>query len=366
MGQNVMNTTHKILYSDSRNMKEIKDNSVDLVITSPPYPMIKMWDSIFNKQNPEITDALYNDDGNRAFELMHKELDKVWKEVYRVLKQGGIVCLNIGDAVRTINGSFRLYTNHSRILQYCIELGFKPLPEILWKKRTNTPNKFMGSGMLPVGAYITLEHEYILILRKGNKRNFNTKEEKMLRQQSAFFWEERNKWFSDIWTDLNGTRQKITDKNIRERSGAFPFELPYRLINMFSVKGDTILDPFLGTGTTSLASIVAKRNSIGIEIEEKFREPIFYKVSNAISLSSQVLEDRLNEHKRFLKYRIGLQRGTKYINKFYGFPVITNQETNLVFDQINKIIINNNHDIFEIEYKDLPVIIPDYVEKDYI
>ena len=109
----------------------------------------------------------------------------------------------------------------------------------------------MGSGMLPAGAYVTLEHEHILVLRKGNKRNFKTPEEKLRRQKSAFFWEERNLWFSDLWEDLKGTKQNNIDKNIRERSGAYPFELAYRLINMLSLREDKVLDPFLGTGTTT-------------------------------------------------------------------------------------------------------------------
>ena len=134
------------------------------------------------------------------------------------------------------------------------------------------PNKFMGSGMLPAGAYATLEHEYILILRKGNKREFKSKEDKLRRQQSAFFWEERNVWFSDIWEDLKGTKQNNIDKHIRERSGAYPFELPYRIINMFSLRGDTVLDPFLGTGTTTLACMATARNSIGYEVNPNFKE----------------------------------------------------------------------------------------------
>ena len=86
-----MKTKHRIIFGDARDMKEIENESVDLMITSPPYPMIKMWDEIFGKQNPEITKALKNKDGKKAFELMHRELDKVWKEMYRVLKSCGEV-----------------------------------------------------------------------------------------------------------------------------------------------------------------------------------------------------------------------------------------------------------------------------------
>ena len=101
-------------------------------------------------------------DGNSAFELMHRLFHNMWGEVFRVLKYGGIACINIGDATRTIHKHFRLYLNHARILSKCIELGFSNLPNIIWRKQTNAPNKFMGSGMLPPGAYVTLEHEYVL------------------------------------------------------------------------------------------------------------------------------------------------------------------------------------------------------------
>src|SRR3989304_9205859 len=173
-----MKTLHRIIFGNASDMSSLSDCSVDLMITSPPYPMIEMWDEIFSKQNPEIGSALSKQSGNKAFELMNKELDKVWKEVYRVLKEGGFACINIGDATRKIGKEFKLYPNHSRILEYCKTLGFSPLPEILWRKQTNAPNKFMGSGMLPAGAYITLEHEFILILRKCGNRQFSEAEKK--------------------------------------------------------------------------------------------------------------------------------------------------------------------------------------------
>ena len=142
-------------------------------------------------------------------------LTRVWREVHRVLADGGIACINIGDATRTLGDRFALYPNHARILVRLVELGFVPLPVILWRKQTNAPNKFMGSGMLPPGAYVTLEHEYILIVRKGGKRGFLSEEGKGLRRESAFFWEERNRWFSDVWSDLKGTVQGLSDRKVR-------------------------------------------------------------------------------------------------------------------------------------------------------
>jgi hypothetical protein len=103
-------------------------------------------------------------------------------------------------------------------------------------KTDHAPNKFMGSGMMPPGAYVTLEHEYVLVLRKGNKNEFKTNIEKKLRRESSFFWEERNVWFSDVWMDLKGTTQNLFDNKARERSAAFPFELPYRSLPCFRLR----------------------------------------------------------------------------------------------------------------------------------
>ncbi len=343
-----MKTTHKIIYGDAREMKDIKSESVDLMITSPPYPMIQMWDEIFGSQNPEIKNAIKNEDGKLAFELMNKELDKVWKEVYRVLKVGGIACINIGDATRSLKEKFQIYTNHARILNYCLDLGFHALPSILWVKETNKPDKFMGSGMLPVGAYVTLEHEHILILRKEDKREFKKPEHKDSRQRSAYFWEERNLWFSDKWKDIKGTFQKLENSKTRERSGAYPFELAYRLINMFSVQGDVVLDPFLGTGTTTIGAIASGRNSIGVEIDNTFNEIIEDKINNSIQLND-FIEERIKNHKEFIEKRVKEKGETKYLNNFYGFPVVTNQETNMQIPKIKNVNKKTNN-LFDVDH----------------
>ena len=347
-----MKTIHKIAFGNANNMKEIEDRSIDLMITSPPYPMIEMWDEIFSKQNSVIGEALREENGNKAFELMNKELDKVWKEVFRVLIDGGFACINIGNATRKIGDEFKLYSNHSRILEYCINLGFSSLPEILWRKQTNAPNKFMGSGMLPAGAYVTLEHEHILVLRKGNKRIFKTPEEKLRRQKSAFFWEERNLWFSDVWEDLKGTKQNNIDKKIRERSGAYPFELAYRLINMLSLKEDTVLDPFLGTGTTTMAAMATGRNSIGFEIDANFTDHLSSRFKGIVDFATQLIESRINAHLEFTRQRIKTKGALGYTSKVYGFPVMTNQETEIEFAELKKIAKKESS--FEVEYKEKP------------
>lgn len=334
-----INTTHSIIIGAAQNMEQLKDNSIELVVTSPPYPMIEMWDEIMAKQNPEVQTALDKNDGAKAFELMHLELDKVWAEVERVLIPGGFACINIGDSTRTINGEFALYPSHSRIISAFQKLGVPNLPNILWRKQTNAPNKFMGSGMLPSGAYVTLEHEWVLIFRKGSKRQFKTESEKLRRKESSFFWEERNVWFSDLW-DLKGTKQKIDNSETRKRSAAYPFELPYRLINMYSLQGDTVLDPFLGTGTTSLAAIASNRNSVGYEIDPMFLNIITENIeSTPVTFFNSIIQNRIDQHINFITERnADIKKGDiKHYNDNLKLPVMTNQETDIKLNFVTSV-----------------------------
>ena len=348
-----MKTTHKILFQDSRDLKEIPSESVDLVVTSPPYAMIEMWDEMFSDQNPEIQNALARGDGRQAYALMHEILDAVWDEVFRVLKNGRFACINIGDATRTVKGNFCLYPNHARILNYLLNIGFSALPDILWRKQANTPNKFMGSGMLPAGAYVTLEHEYILIVRKGPKREFKTEVEKGNRRESALFWEERNIWYSDVWMDVKGTEQKLSNAMSRLRSAAFPFELVYRLINMYSVKGDVILDPFLGTGTTVAAAMTSGRNSIGVEIDESFQQVICPIAHHIVDFSNDYLYDRLLRHFVFVENRIRDSKPLKYINKHYSCRVVTSQEQFILLNELKEVHTRGDN-IFDVMYSMKP------------
>jgi len=417
-----LQTRHCLYYRDARWLDFLEDESIHLVVTSPPYPMIEMWDGTFFGLNPEIGEALENGHYQASFEMIHRELGRVWRELYRVLQPGGFACINIGDATRTIGGRFQLFPNHSRIIQAFRETGFDTLPAILWRKQTNAPNKFMGSGMLPAGAYVTLEHEYILIFRKGAKREFNTSAEKEKRRESALFWEERNRWFSDLW-DFKGVRQDLASHyrynresnsnagenherlslpchggnendtgpgptgacenyssgnppasppgvisdlagsrapgsgspehsqarrglyqgggrqsspgstgDPRKRSGAYPYLLPYRLINMYSVYGDTVLDPFLGTGTTTLAALACGRNSVGCELDQNFASFLEEKLTDR-GLPGELNRhhrERLHEHLRFVE-EFTAEKGKPpgHINRVYGFPVVTKQETSL-------------------------------------
>lgn len=348
-----MKTTHNILFQDARDLKEIPSGSVDLVVTSPPYPMIEMWDEMFSHQNPEIQDTLADGNGKQAFALMHEILDAVWSEVFRVLKDGRFACINIGDATRKIRDDFCLYPNHARILNYLLTVGFSALPDILWRKQANTPNKFMGSGMLPAGAYVTLEHEYILIVRKGSKREFKTEDEKQNRRESALFWEERNVWYSDVWTDIKGTGQKLPNAMSRLRSAAFPFDLAYRLINMYAVKGDVVLDPFLGTGTTTAAAMASGRNSIGVEIDKSFQHAICPVTHHIVDFSNDYLHDRLRRHFAFVEDRIQNSEALKYTNKHYGCPVVTSQEQFILLNGLKEVHTRRDNS-FEVIYSTQP------------
>ena len=312
-------------------MDGIDSESVDLVVTSPPYPMIQMWDQMFGRLDPQIHAATLRSRPWEVFERMHRILDAIWYEVNRILKPGGFACINIGDATRTLNGHFALFTNHARILNRMIEIGFTPLPAIIWRKQTNAPTKFMGSGMLPAGAYVTLEHEYILVLRKSSKRPFATTQQKQWRRESAYFWEERNLWFSDVWMDLKGASQSLAISSARKRSAAFPLEIPYRLINMYSVKGDVVLDPFMGTGTTAVAAIAAGRHSIGFEIEPDFKSAICTSLDNAVRVGQARIAERLADHDQFVLGRRKRGEIFKYQNNRYNTPVKTRQETDLFF-----------------------------------
>jgi len=334
---NAIRTRHQVRVADARDLGWIPASSVQLVVTSPPYPMIEMWDGVFGDLNPRIAEALEGGRGPDAFEWMHAELDRTWREAHRVLVDGGLACINIGDATRTIDGNFRLYANHARVLQACLALGFQDLPAILWRKPTNAPNKFMGSGMLPPGAYVTLEHEYVLVLRKGEKREFRSDQEKRRRRESAFFWEERNTWFSDVWFDIVGTSQHLEGPQARERSGAFPFELVYRLVNMFSVKHDTVLDPFLGTGTTTLAAMASERNSIGLEIEPAVRDIVHDRFTAAAPAINAMLADRVGRHARFVADRAAAGKPPGHHNTPHDVPCVSAQETDLVIRRVASI-----------------------------
>ena len=237
----------RLLRGDARRLDGIADGSVHLVVTSPPYPMIPQWDRLFR--------ALGADD----YPGMRRVLADAWAACHRVLVSGGILAVNVGDALRSVDAEFRLWPNHAHTLVDAERVGFRPLPYILWKKPTNKPNAFLGSGFVPPNAYVTLDCEYVLLFRKGRLRRLPPHDP--ARARSRFSRAERDRWFSQIWSDVRGTPQATAGG----RSGAFPVAIPERLVRMFSVVGETVLDPFAGTGTTLDAAARWGRNAIGVE-----------------------------------------------------------------------------------------------------
>ncbi len=318
-----MRTEHVLRVGDSR-ASEVADESVDLVVTSPPYPMIEMWDEQFAALSPRVEEALDEGRGDDAFDGMHALLDAVWDEVERVLRPSGIACVNVGDATRSLGSEFQCFPNHARITRAFRERGFTSLPTVLWRKPTNRLTKFMGSGMLPTNAYVTLEHEHVLVFRKGPRRRFPPHDD--ARYESAFFWEERNRWFSDLW-ELAGASQ-ARDGDGRDRAGSFPLALPLRLVRMYSTYGDRVYDPFVGTGTTTLAAMLAGRDSRGTELEADLVAELDARLDDLPERSKQRLDARLDRHRAFVRER---DEPLEYDAVHYDFPVVTKQERHVRF-----------------------------------
>ncbi|HTP56134.1 MAG TPA: site-specific DNA-methyltransferase [Thermoplasmata archaeon] len=237
----------RLLRGDARRLDGLDDASVELIVTSPPHPMVPQWDALFR--------ALGADD----YRSMHGVLEDAWRAAYRVLVDGGLLVVVIGDALRRADDGFRLWPNHAETLLAAERVGFRPLPYALWKKPTNRPNAFLGSGFLPPNAYVTLDCEFVLVFRRGDPRRYTPHDAS--RAASRFTRAERDRWFSQVWSDIRGARQRSAGR----RTGAFPTPLADRLVRMFSAVGETVLDPFAGTGTTVWAAAEAGRNAIGVE-----------------------------------------------------------------------------------------------------
>ena len=228
-----------------------------LVVTSPPYPMIQKWDKLFCEW-AGVTGIKH-----WSFYTQHALLNKVWEEVERVLVPGGIACINIGDATRSIDGNFCCYPNFAQVTLNMLARGFTPLIPIIWKKISNRPNAFLGSGMIPPNGYISQDCEYIGIFRKGKIRKYKPHDPQ--RYASEFTKEERDLWFQQVWT--------VPGKMGAKDTSAFPEEIPRRLIQMFSCIDEVVLDPFSGTGTTSKVCRELEREFIGYEIGEESEIP---------------------------------------------------------------------------------------------
>lgn len=246
-------TKHTIINGDSRQMSELNDRSVQLIVTSPPYWQLKDYGT-------ENQTGFHDD-----YQTYINHLNLTWQECFRVLENGCRLCINIGDqfARSTYYGRYKIIPIHTEIIKFCEMIGFDFMGQIIWQKTTtmNTSGgaSIMGSFPHPRNGIVKLDFEYILLFKKQGNAPKPTKEQK---ENSAMTTEEWNTYFNGHWY-FTGARQ---DKHL----AMFPEELPHRLIKMFSFPGETVLDPFMGSGTTALAARNLNRNSAGYEINPDF------------------------------------------------------------------------------------------------
>jgi len=268
-----MATSHKIIIGDSRNMAEVKNNSVHLIITSPPYWQIKDYGD--KKQ------IGFND----TYEEYINNLNQVWSECHRALDSGCRLCVNIGDqfARAVTYGRYKIIPIRTEIIKFCESIGFDYMGAIIWQKMTtmNTSGgaSVMGSYPYPRNGHIAIDYEFILLFKKLGKVTNNVS--RAIKEKSKLTNEEWRKYFTGHW---NFAGKKQNGGHI----AMFPEELPRRLIKMFSFVGENILDPFLGSGTTSKVARELGRNSIGYEINKSFLPVIENKIGkNKPSLFGQ-------------------------------------------------------------------------------
>ena len=252
-------TTHILLHGDARDWKTLSADSVHLIVTSPPYWTLKEY----RRSEGQMGHI-------EEYEEFLDELDKVWAHCLRALVPGGRLICVVGDVClsrRKNNGRHTVVPLHASIQEHCRKLGFDNLAPIIWHKISNAVyevengSSFLGKPYEP-NAVIKNDIEYILMERKpGGYRTPDIP----ARILSVISGENHKDWFQQIWTGLTGA-------STRHHPAPYPVELAERLIRMFSFVGDTVLDPFLGTGTTTVAAAKVARNSMGFEIDEQYFE----------------------------------------------------------------------------------------------
>lgn len=248
-------TVHRLIMGDARDLSFLPNESVHLVITSPPYWTLKRYN-----ENPSQLGHVSDYDQFLA------ALTTVWSEVLRVLVPGGRLVCVVGDVClsRRAYGRHVVVPLHADICVACRKLGFDNLNPIIWHKIANANyevsngTKFLGKPYEP-NAIIKNDIEFILMQRKPGGYRKPTETQRELSRLSK---EEFATWFQQFWT--------ISGASTREHPAPFPLELAYRLVRMFSFQGDTVLDPFCGTGTTMMAALKADRNSVGVEIDREY------------------------------------------------------------------------------------------------
>ncbi|MHA1538680.1 MAG: DNA-methyltransferase [Alphaproteobacteria bacterium] len=251
-------TTHRLHLGDARDLSWIPDNTVQLVVTSPPYWTLKKYED----SNGQLGDIA-------EYDAFLEELDKVWRHCARVLVGGGRICCVVGDVCipRKRDGRHRIMPLHADIQVRARTLGLDCLTPILWHKIANGVTEAKGNGAgfygkpYQPGAVVKNDVEYVIFMRKGGEYRKTTMLQKAL---SVLTKDEMQTWFRSFWDDVKGASTR------NGHPAPYPIELAERLMRMFSFAGDTVLDPFLGTGSTSIAAIRTGRNSIGNEIEPKY------------------------------------------------------------------------------------------------
>lgn len=264
-----LETKHYVFRGDSRNLANIEDNSVHLIVTSPPYWNLKRY----NKNTDQLGHI-------EDYNVFLNELDKVWYQCFRKLIKGGRMVIVVGDVLlsRRNFGRHKIYPLHADIQIRCEKLGFDNLAPIFWHKISNAKfevkgnTKFLGKPYEPNGI-IKHDIEYILMLRKpGAYRKPTIKQRKM----SIISESEFNSWYTQIW-EFNGASTK-------SHPAPYPEKLTDRIIKMFSFVDDTVLDPFMGSGTTLVSAINSGRNSIGIEIDPAYVNNTLSRLGKNINL----------------------------------------------------------------------------------
>jgi modification methylase len=251
-----ISTAHRLIQGDARNLSFIPDEAIHLVVTSPPYWTLKRYNDSEGQMGHIV-----------EYETFLAELNRVWREIFRILVPGGRLVCVVGDVClsrRENNGRHTVVPLHADICVQCRKLGFDNLNPIIWHKISNASyevsngSKFLGKPYEP-NAIIKNDIEYILMQRKPGGYRKPTEEQRRL---SMIPKDKFDKWFQQFWT--------ITGASTKEHPAPYPVELASRLVQMFSFTGDTVLDPFCGTATTMVAALKHGRNSIGIELDTEY------------------------------------------------------------------------------------------------
>ncbi len=270
-------TRHALVAGDSRSMDIVEDESVGLVVCSPPYWTLKDYSARADQLG-----------GMQDYERFQKELARVWDECFRSLLPGGRLCIVVGDVClsRRKHKRHRVIPLHADILVHARESGFDALTPIYWQKRTNMKTEvdregsyFLGKPYEPNGI-IKNDVEYILLLRKPGDYRKPTDQQ---RELSKIAKADYHAWYRSVWSDITGA-------STRTHPAPYPVEVPRRLIRMFSFVGDYVLDPFVGTASTSVAAAGAGRHSIGYDVEPDYIESAAKRLSRVSLDPEPVIE----------------------------------------------------------------------------